>query len=170
MATPSLRQRHQNPEKRGIFCSFLLIFKIRSCTVRSDLKNKIPRFSGKNLGGRFGNFLFFFCSGAGEKEEASKEVAGRFLIKNRGRGGGFRGGGVGGGRALGECLWGEGGGANFFFSGPKFPPSIHSKKFAATFQGEFLTRRNVLRRFFVLRRFWGASIEKVSPLKSSYSN
>ena len=56
-------------------------------------------------------FLFFFCSGAGEKEEASEEVAGgSVLTKNRGRGGGFRGGGVGGERALGECLWGEGGG------------------------------------------------------------
>ena len=54
-------------------------------------------------------FLFFFCSGAGEKEEASEEVAGgSVLIKNRGRGGGFRGGGVGGGRALGKCLWGGG--------------------------------------------------------------
>ena len=39
------------------------------------------------LGGRFG--FFFFCSGAGEKEEASEEVAGgSVLIKNRGKGGG----------------------------------------------------------------------------------
>ena len=32
--------------KRRYFLQFLIIFKIRSCTVRSDLKNKIPRFSG----------------------------------------------------------------------------------------------------------------------------
>ena len=45
-------------------------------------------------------------------------------------------------------------------------PKECSKKFAATFKGKFLTRGNVLRIFFVvLRRFWGASIEKVSPLK-----
>ena len=43
-------------------------------------------------------------------------------------------------------------------------PRECSKKFAATFQGRFLTRLNVLR-FFVLRRFWGASLEKVSSLK-----
>ena len=32
---------------------------------------------------------------------------------------------MGGGSALGECLWegGRGGGAKYFFSGPKFPPS-----------------------------------------------
>ena len=64
------------------------------------------------------DIFYFFCSGAGEKEEASEEVASFFrLIQNRGRGGGFQGGGVGGGRALGECL------AKYFFSGPKFPPS-----------------------------------------------
>ena len=56
-------------------------------------------------------FNFFFCSGAGEKEEASGEVAaGSVLNKNTGRGGGFRGEGVGGGTALGECLWGGRGG------------------------------------------------------------
>ena len=31
---------------------------------------------------------------------------------------------MGGGRALGECLWGGGGGAKYFFSGLKFPPSF----------------------------------------------
>ena len=30
---------------------------------------------------------------------------------------------------------------------------------------EFLTKGNVLRFFFALRRFWGASIEKVAPLE-----
>ena len=51
--------------------------------------------------------IFFSVRGAGKKEEASEEVAGgSVLIKNRGRVGGFRGGGVGGGRALGKCLWG----------------------------------------------------------------
>ena len=45
-------------------------------------------------------------------------------------------------------------------------PKECSKKFAATCKGKFLTRRNVLRIFFfILRRFWGASIAKVSPLR-----
>ena len=30
---------------------------------------------------------------------------------------------MGGERALGESLWGEGGGGKYFFSGPKLPPS-----------------------------------------------
>ena len=49
--------------------------------------------------------FFFFCFGAGEREEAFEEVAGGpwglVLIKDRGRGKGFRGGGTGGGRAPG---------------------------------------------------------------------
>ena len=65
-------------------------------------------------------FFIFFCSGAGEREEASEELAGagRFLIKSRG--GGFRGGGAGGGRAGGTFV-GEGWGANFFFFGAEMP-------------------------------------------------
>ena len=48
-------------------------------------------------------------------------VGGLVLIKNRGKGGVFRGGGVGGERALGECLWGEGGGGLNIFFGPEIP-------------------------------------------------
>ena len=45
-------------------------------------------------------------------------------------------------------------------------PEECSKKFVAALRGKFLTRGNILRlRFFVLKRFWGASIEKVSPLR-----
>ena len=45
-------------------------------------------------------------------------------------------------------------------------PKECSKKFVAIFKGRFLTRGDVPRIFFVLSRFWGASIErKVSPLK-----
>ena len=44
-------------------------------------------------------------------------------------------------------------------------PKEYSKKFAATLRGKFLTRGNVVRILFiyVLRRFGGTSIEKVSP-------
>ena len=43
----------------------------------------------RRLGGRFGYFLIFFCSGAREREEASDEVAGGagFFIKIEGWGG-----------------------------------------------------------------------------------
>ena len=53
---------------------------------RGNLRKICPK--AHRLAGRFGYFLFFFCSGAGEKEEASEDVArGSVLIKNRGRGG-----------------------------------------------------------------------------------
>ena len=55
---------------------------------------------------------------------------GLFIFPNRGRRGGFRGEGAGGGRAPGECLWGEGGGAKYFFSEPKCPPSSSSEGFS----------------------------------------
>ena len=55
--------------------------------------------------------IFFSVRGAGEKEEASKEAAGgSVLTKNGGRGGVSKKESWGGGRALGECLWGGGGG------------------------------------------------------------
>ena len=75
----------------------------------------------KELGGRFG--YFFFGSGAGKGGEASEEAAGGGgSIKIEG-GGGVRGGGVGGGRALeGMSVGRGGGGAKYFFSGPKCPP------------------------------------------------
>ena len=76
------------------------------------------------LGGRFGYF-YFFLFWAGGKEEASEEVAGggSVLIKIEG------GGGVSEEEAR-EGEWrrgnfcGEGGGAKYFFSGPKRPPRI----------------------------------------------
>ena len=75
-------------------------------------------------------FNYFSVRGAGEKEEASEEVAvGSVSIKNRGRGGGFREGGVGGERARWGNVCGErGGGAKYFFSGPKFPPSLSQEQ------------------------------------------
>ena len=59
----------------------------------------------------------FFCSVAGQREEASDKVAGGPVFVNQREGGGVpeEEGGVGGGRALGECLWGGGGG--------RLPPS-----------------------------------------------
>ena len=67
-------------------------------------------------------FVFLFGPGAGKREETSEQVAGgggRFCIENRGRGV-IRGGAVG--------VWGclkrgfGGGGATYFFSGPKLHP------------------------------------------------
>ena len=68
-------------------------------------------------------FYFFFCFGAGEREEASEEVAGggRFLIKIEGGGGGSEEEAREGEGRRGN-VYGEGGGAKFFFSGPKCPP------------------------------------------------
>ena len=67
-------------------------------------------------------FYLFSCSWAGEREEASEEVAGGggpVLIKIEGRGSIIRGGGAGEGRAPGECLWG--GGGEIFFFGVEMP-------------------------------------------------
>ena len=62
-----------------------------------------------------------FCSGEGNG--AVRGWGGRFLIENPRRGGGSPGGG-GARRGL-EGVWREfGGGAKYFFSGPKFPPSF----------------------------------------------
>ena len=59
----------------------------------------------------------FFCSGVGEKEEASEEVAGgSVLIKNRGRGGGFSEEEAWEGKGRWGNVCGEGGGGlNIFF-------------------------------------------------------
>ena len=79
------------------------------------------------LGGRFGFFFFFLFGGGGKGGRVRGGCRGvGFLLKLEGGGGGFRGGVVGGGRAPGECLWG-GGGAKFFFSGPKCPPRLFPK-------------------------------------------
>ena len=61
---------------------------------------------------------YFFCSGPGERRRRPRRwPAGLVLIKSRGRGRGFQKGGVGGGMAPGECLWGGGGELDFFFRG-----------------------------------------------------
>ena len=44
-------------------------------------------------------------------------------------------------------------------------PKESSKKFAATLKGNSFPEEMFLEHFFVLRKFWGASIEKVLPLK-----
>ena len=64
--------------------------------------------------------IFSLFPGWGEREEASEQGP-VFLLKNRGRGRGFRGGGAGGGRAPWECLRGGGGGGLIFFSGSEMP-------------------------------------------------
>ena len=66
----------------------------------------------------------FFCSGGGERGVRGAGRGGIFLLKIPG-GGGLRGGWGAGGEGLGGCLrgiFGRGGGAKYFFSGPKFPP------------------------------------------------
>ena len=82
-------------------------------------------------------FFIFFCSGAGEREEASEEVAGAgtvFINFIKGVGGGFWGGGAGGGRARGGMSVGEGGVKNIFW-GPKCPPSIENLTEKGSFAG-----------------------------------
>ena len=72
------------------------------------------------------DIFYFFLSGAGG-EGGGVRGGGRgsgFLLKVKGGGGGFRGGCAGGearGRAPGGMSVGRGGGAKYFFSGPKFP-------------------------------------------------
>ena len=80
------------------------------------------------LGGRFGYFLFFSFSWAGEKGGASEEVAGGAGLLSKIEGGG----GLSEeearerkGRRGNVCGEG-GGGAKYFFSGPKCPPSCLS--------------------------------------------
>ena len=71
-------------------------------------------------GGGFGYIFFnFFFSGAGEREEASEEVAGGpILIENRGRGVGSEEEAREGERAPWRCLRGGwGGGLNIYFRG-----------------------------------------------------
>ena len=75
-----------------------------------------------NNGGRFGYFLFFFSvRGRGKRRRRPRRwLGGSVLIKNRGRGWGFRGESwEGEGRWGNVC--GERGGAKYFFSGPKIP-------------------------------------------------
>ena len=81
----------------------------------------------RELGRRFGYFLFFFCSGRG-KGESEAAGWGRFFTEDPRGGGGCSLGGAGG---PGGCLRRIGdlgggvfawGGAKYFFSGSKCPP------------------------------------------------
>ena len=74
-------------------------------------------------------FLIFFCSGEGKGSPRRREGGGDFF-NGKSQEGGFSGwvwgvyggGGRGAGRVFAGNLWG---GAKFFFwSGPKFPPSL----------------------------------------------
>ena len=75
-----------------------------------------------HLGGRFAYFLlFFFCSGEGKGESEEPGGGGRFSIENPRRGGGCLPSGWG--RAEGVFAGNlGGGGAKYFFAGPKCPP------------------------------------------------
>ena len=97
---------------------------------RTKLAPKNFKIDAKNalLGGRFDIFYFFFCFGGGERRRSPRRKGWDFSFGNKG-GGGFprRGGGVvhtGAGRVS----WGRGGGAKYFFSGPRRPPSLKNAK------------------------------------------
>ena len=92
----------------------------KGCLLEKGSNHKSPF-----LGGRFGYFLFFSARGGGGGSSRRQERGGgRFLIENPRRGGGVsrRGRGFPGG--LFGANWGflGGGGAKYFFSGPKRPP------------------------------------------------
>ena len=69
------------------------------------------------------DILYFFCSGEVGESEATGKGGGRDSIENPREGGGLPegGGGQGAGRVFAGNL--GGGGAKYFFSGPKCPPS-----------------------------------------------
>ena len=80
------------------------------------------------LGGRFGYFLFFSVRGGGRGVRGARggwEGIGCLLKIPEGGGGGVSPGGGGAGRVS-AANWGilRGGGAKYFFSGPKRPPSL----------------------------------------------
>ena len=81
------------------------------------------------LGGRFGYFfIFFFCSGPGKSRRRPRRwPGGRFYLKIEGRGGGFPRRRRGRGKGAGGMSVVRGGG-KYFFSGPKFPPSMDGRQ------------------------------------------
>ena len=98
-------------------------------------------FGGRGrLGGRFGYFLFFSDRGRGRGVRgARKGVRGvGFSLKIPGGGVCRERGGGGGGRRGAGSLQGMGGGAKYFFSGPKFPPRKAHNEIASN-SGTLLT-------------------------------
>ena len=83
-------------------------------------------FKGKLLGGRF-DIFYFFLLGEGEGGvRGARRGAGSVFIENPTRGwGGFQEEEGPGGclRRIGDFFWG--GGAKYFFSGPKRPPRLY---------------------------------------------
>ena len=75
-------------------------------------------------------FNFFSARGRGRGSPRRREGGGNFLLKIPGGGGGSPGWVGAGGRGAGRVFAGNfgGGGAKYFFSGPKFPPSFISPK------------------------------------------
>ena len=74
------------------------------------------------------DIFYFFFSGAGEREEVfdGDGQGSRFQFKIEG--GGLSEEEAGGGEGRWGNVCGEGGGAKYFFSGPKFPPSSEIEK------------------------------------------
>ena len=78
------------------------------------------------------DIFYFFCSGEGKGESGATWGGVGFLLKIP-RGGGVSQEGVGGGEGAGRVSAGDlgnlgGGGAKYFFSGPKCPPREESAK------------------------------------------
>ena len=82
--------------------------------MTSNYENNLPKVLFFFMSVFFSNLVdvsdIFLFLGVGEKDEGVRGgCRGPFeSIKKREGGGGFRGGGVGGGRAVGECMWGGG--------------------------------------------------------------
>ena len=93
--------------------------------LRKNAAKVSPVFLSLYLGGRFGYFLFFFCSGRGNGESEVPGGGGGvcFLIESP-KGGVSRTGGADGPEGCLQPVGGFGRGlAKYFFSGPKCPPS-----------------------------------------------
>ena len=78
------------------------------------------------LGGRFAYFLIFFLLGGREGGVQGTRKEGGSIFIEKCQEGGFSQEKGGGGEGPEGCLrgiWGGGGGGEYFFSGPKFPPS-----------------------------------------------
>ena len=94
---------------------------------RDEYVDEVERGKKKRLRGRFEYFYFFSARGRGRGSPRRQEGAGvGFLLKIPGGRGGSptRGGGGEGGRVSAGNF---GGGAKYFFSGPKCPPRLSPK-------------------------------------------